>query len=129
MSKEFAHDELKRAGLFDEDSDYAGGLGKAVAELVEVFDRQGHSGASAHMTVDLFSKVALHQPLTSLTGEDDEWFEHDHGSFQNTRCSAVFKEGKYGRAYYLDAISWRSQRGSTFSQGKSDDGITGPAVH
>ena len=39
--------ELKLAGLFNKDSDYGGEIGKAVLELVNVFEKQGHSGFSA----------------------------------------------------------------------------------
>lgn len=61
-------DDAKRnlvaAGLFDADSDYDGMLGSAVLELVKKFAAQGHSGASAHLTLELFDKVAKRKPLT-----------------------------------------------------------------
>ena len=43
----YARDELQRAGLFDEDSDYGGMLGEGALELVKLFSTQGHSGMSA----------------------------------------------------------------------------------
>lgn len=56
---------LKNSGMFDEDSDYDGMLGKAVLELIELFAEQGHSGASAMLTLELFDQVARRKPLTA----------------------------------------------------------------
>lgn len=53
-----AEKELKKAGLFDKDSDYDGMLGEGVLELITVFASQGHSGMSAEMTVQLFERLA-----------------------------------------------------------------------
>lgn len=69
----FAKRELDIAGLFDRDSDYNGMLGKAVMELMQTFAEQGHSGASAALTVDIFDKLASWKPLTELTDNPDEW--------------------------------------------------------
>lgn len=88
----FAESELKLAGMFGEKSPYDGMLGKAVLQMVRQFSDEGHSGMSAGFTVSLFEKVARFQPLTPLTGEDDEWNEVGTGVFQNRRCSHVFKD-------------------------------------
>jgi hypothetical protein len=50
---EHAEDELRRAGLFDKDSDYDGILGQAALEVVRVFANQGRSGASAANVIKL----------------------------------------------------------------------------
>ena len=108
-----AIDELKIAGLFDKDSDYDGMLGEAVLELIKVFAKQGHSGHSAPMVVYIFEKLANYQTITPLTGEDSEWNDAaglTDNTFQNNRNSAVFKDGKNGRAHYIDAIIWRTER-------------------
>ena len=34
-------------------------------------------------------------------------------TYQNNRCSAVFKDGIDGKPRYLDAIVWRDQNNST----------------
>lgn len=86
-----------------------------VFELLNVFGNQGHSGMSAPYCVDMFSKLALFKPLAPITGEDAEWVEVSEGTFQNARCSAVFKEGKDGKPYYLDAIVWKTQTGSMWT--------------
>lgn len=54
----FAHDELRRVGLFDKDSDYGGALAEAVMELISLFAAQAHSGSSASMVIVLFGKLA-----------------------------------------------------------------------
>ena len=30
-----------------------------------------------------------------LTGDDDEWFDHGDGVFQNLRCGSVFKDPRF----------------------------------
>lgn len=85
-----------------------------VLELLLVFGRQGHTGYSAPFVINLFSKLALFEPVSPLTGEDEEWREVEGGSYQNTRCSHVFKDEK--GAYDLegkvfidpDGTSWTS---------------------
>ena len=107
--------ELEMAGLFDKDSDYNGALGGAVIELVEVFSKQGHSGMSASLVTNLFNKVARFEPIKPITCEDKEWVEVGEDVFQNKRCGAVFKKGKEGKPYYLDAIVWQSQDSGNFT--------------
>lgn len=115
MNNDYAKTELTRAGLFDKDSDYAGEIGNAVMELIDVFTKQGHSGFSAPLVVRYFSKLALFKPLTAIMGSDDEWYEVDTDTWQNNRCSALFREGETGTPYYLDGIVWRTQDGVTFT--------------
>jgi len=110
-----AENELKLAGWYNKDSIYGGLVPEAVLELVEVFAKQGHSGMSAPLVARIFKTVACHDLLSPLTGKDDEWFEHDDGHFQNIRLSSVFKKDKDSRAYYLDAIVFKGQSGTTFT--------------
>lgn len=99
-----ADSELRRAGLFGEDSDYGGMLGKAVAELIEVFAKQGHSGFSAPLVIALFTKVASYDVLSPITSDESEW--EDISSmcsgtpmWQNKRCPRFFsKDG--GKTWY-----------------------------
>ncbi len=109
--------ELKIAGLFDKDSDYDGALGNATLDLIKVFAKQGHSGMSASMVRNLFHKLANYKPLTPLTLKDDEWGEcSTNNSYQNLRNSAVFKEGKEGKPYYINAYTMiKSDNGGSWS--------------
>jgi len=73
--------------------------------------------------VEYFEKLGMHEPLGPILCTDDEWSDvssmggmgDDDVTFQNNRCSAVFKKGKDGKPYYLDAIVWKSQNGNTFT--------------
>ena len=113
--------ELKLAGLFDKDSDYEGMVGKAVKELLETFQKQGHSGMSAPHVAKIFSRLIQGDTLTPLTGEDSEWMEVGEDLLQNVRCSSVFKNTKTGEANNIDAIVWTGEgRGDTFT-GTVDD--------
>lgn len=121
---EFAKDELTRAGLFDKDSDYGGMLGDAVMKMIEQFADEGHTGFSATLAVQAFSKLASYQPLTPLTGEDDEWTEVGDGVFQNRRSPRVFKEG--GQAYDIDGRVFRDPDGSCWTSRESRVAVTFP---
>jgi hypothetical protein len=89
--------ELELAGVFDEDSDYNGAIGRAVMELIETFADQGHSGASADFTLSVFDELARHRPLSPVTDDPDEWedvAQYGDGSpfWQNKRDSRFFSE-------------------------------------
>lgn len=91
---EYAKEELNRAGLLDKDSDYDGMLGESALEIIEVFSKQGHSGASASMVTDIVEKLMRYEPLTELTYGPDEWMEVSEESgvpmWQNKRRFTVF---------------------------------------
>lgn len=87
-----------------------------IEALVDKFSQSGQSGFSAPYTagaiIDTLKKMFAHEPLgEGITGADDEWNSlsqfGDKESYQNNRLSSVFKEGKEGRPYYLDAIVFK----------------------
>jgi hypothetical protein len=84
-----------------------------ILALCEKFGQSGQSGGSAPYTAAAISqavkKLCLQETIAPLTGEDNEWaFGHmDKTYYQNIREGAVFKDGKDGKAYYLDAIIWK----------------------
>lgn len=92
-----ARRELEVAGYFDASGPYDGMIGPAIMTMIEAFAKEGHSGLSASIVISVFERVARFEPLTPLTGADDEWNEIAGSMFQNRRCSHVFKEN--GRAY------------------------------
>jgi hypothetical protein len=106
-----AKQELSFIGSFDKDSDYNGMIGSAVLELIEVFSKQGHSGFSASIVSDLFDKLSRYKTLSPITGEESEWCSVTNDLFQNKRNHAVFKDGKYGRAYFIDAFIKKTSDG------------------
>jgi hypothetical protein len=103
---EHARDELTRAGLFDKDSDYNGMLGTAVMELMEVFAKQGHSGASAALTTQLFSKLSRYQTLMPITSDPQEWMgvsgQMNYECWQHKRQPSVFSTDGGKTWYDLD---------------------------
>ena len=105
---DYAREELTRAGMFDADSDYNGEAGKAVMELVEVFAKQGHSGASAWLVRNLFEKVTSYEPLTPLSSDPDEWHDVSEGAgrpmWQSKRKPTVFSNDGGQTWYDIDEV-------------------------
>ena len=111
--------ELELAGLFGKDSDYGGMLGEAVLELCETLEKQGHSGCSVMMTVNIFSRLIKESIISPLTGNADEWVEiaEEDGKplYQNNRRSSVFKRGDEP-AYDIDGGPvFRDIEGNTYT--------------
>lgn len=121
----FARRELEIAGMFDKDGDYGGALGPAIMKMMRAFSKEGHSGFSASMALNAFKRVAAFEPLTPLTGADDEWLEYLPGHFQNTRCGHVFKDGEAG-AYDSTGKIFREPSGACFSSSESRAPVTFP---
>lgn len=90
---------------------------KPIKEITEIFSSQGHSGGSAPFYSGALSRaiknILSFTPLSPITGEDSEWFEHDEQEgeifYQNNRLSSVFKNTKLGKAHSLDAIVWQGE--------------------
>ena len=109
MSKllEHAEQELKYAGYhIDNDNctykdpmdGYGDGCAKCAIEMLKVFEKQGHSGMSANITLNIFNRLARFENLTELTNNPDEWYQlgewHDKDwqSKRNPSCfTADFK--------------------------------------
>jgi hypothetical protein len=95
-----------------------------ILALCDKFGKSGESGGSAPFVATALAqaikKLCLQEPITPITGVDDEWMSvaeacGGNDIYQNRREGAIFKEGKDGKAYYLDAIVFKDQRGSTFT--------------
>ena len=89
---------------------------KEILALCEAFGNSGQSGGSAPYTASAISqavkKLLLQEPICDVTGHENEWVnvrEMGDGSimYQNSRCSALFKDGVESKAHYLDAIVWK----------------------
>lgn len=126
---EHAKREFKALGYIpldqEQDDDPNKWIQENVLELLEVFSKQGHSGSSAPYCISMFTKLADFKPLKPITCEDNEWNDTGHG-FQNKRLSAVFKDGKDGKPYYIEAIVFKGQNGLTFTSSSVElsDGVT-----
>jgi hypothetical protein len=91
---------------------------KEILALCEAYGRSGQSGGSAPTTAAVISsaikKLLMQKPICDVTGHEKEWidvgeYNDNKPWYQNARCSALFKEGIDGRAYYLDAIVWKGE--------------------
>jgi len=89
-----------------------------ILALCEKFGGSGQSGGSAPYVAgaiaEAVKKLCLFQPICPITGIEEEWNScFDMGDrndmYQNNRLSSIFKQGKDGRAYFLDAIVWQGE--------------------
>lgn len=95
-----------------------------ILALCEKFGQSGQSGGSAPFTATALAnsikKLCLQEPISEITGIEEEWVNISEWSggkemYQNKRCSALFKEGKNGKPYYIDAIIKKTQNGTTWN--------------
>lgn len=110
-----AIEELKRAGLFDRDSDYGGMIGEAVKDLLLVFQKQGHSGYSAQVTASIFHKLIKGEPLSPLTNDPSEWMEVHPGTLQSRRVSHVFiNKNESEKPYTIEGKAFSDDGGESY---------------
>jgi len=122
----FGKEELRREGWYEKDSPYNGKIAKAVEELLETFAKQKHSGVSGQIVLNVFEKLARFEPLSPLTGSEDEWRDVGEAGLQNKRYSAVFKDKETGEAYDIEAIVFVDRFGRAFTGWRSKLKITFP---
>ena len=110
-------------------------VGRDVAQLLEVFQSQGHSGASSGLVAEIFYRLVRGEVLTPLTGIPEEWMDVSEASggspcFQNKRCFAVFAEDENGKnAYNIQGRIFVNKHGAAFSAGKfSSTPVTFPCM-
>lgn len=104
-----------------------------VLAMVKMFADEGHSGSSAAYTLDILKKVLAFEPITPLTGADDEWVSVDGPSegdperacfYQNNRCSRVFKDAN--GAYDSQGRVFRDPDGTYWTNSESRTPVTFP---
>ena len=95
-----------------------------ILALCEAFGSSGQSGGSAPVTATAISQAVktlmMDETLAPLTGEDHEWVDvtamnDGNTMYQNNRDSRVFKDGKDGKAYFIDAIIFDGNLGERFT--------------
>lgn len=92
-------------------------MNECLLQMVLVFSSQGHSGFSAGYAIAALTKLLNFEPLGPLTGEDSEWVEVSEGTWQNNRCSHVFKDAT--GAYDIHGRIFREPNGSCYISGDS----------
>lgn len=91
-------------------------INEDILEIVKVFAQQGHSGFSASYAINLIEKLLKYEPITPLTGEEDEWVEINQGDdmkYHNKRCSRIYKD-KDGRAYDIEGKVFSDNNGKSW---------------
>jgi len=103
---EHAEREMRIAGLYDADSDYAGMIPEAVMKMIRPFAEEGHSGMSASLTLEIFNRLARYKTLTAPTCDPSEWMEvsdmcsvEQRPVFQSKRDPSLFSNDG-GKTYY-----------------------------
>ena len=103
----YAEKELDLIGMSADSEDEMNlAMRDHILRMIRVFSQEGHSGFSAAYAVSCLEKLLRYEPLSPLTGEDDEWTELDYDedtTYQNKRCGRVFKDAN-GNAYDIDGI-------------------------
>ena len=99
--------------------------------IARVFSLEGHSGASASIVIPWIEKALSWEPITPLTGEDDEWGDVSGLSgrllWQNKRCSRVFKDAD-GSCYDVQGRVFREPSGACYTNGNSRAAVVFPYV-
>lgn len=96
-----------------------------IMKLVDVFSKQGDSRFSAEYKIGILEKLLRFNPISPLTGDDDEWNEVGYGdndgtktTYQNKRCGAVFKDVDNATgtavAYYIHKYTVSDNGGITW---------------
>lgn len=109
---EFSKRELDIIGMTEDSPDEINRMMReSILNIILVFSNSGFSGFSASYAVNVLEKLLRFDPLTPLTGEDDEWVDvsgYGDGTphYQNKRASRVFKDAD-GSAYDIDGkVFW-----------------------
>lgn len=102
----------------------------AAEHLLAVFQEQGHSGYSAKVVKEIFSRLVDGKPLTPVTNEDDQWHNaykignSPKKSYRHKRMDSLFKhvapDGTV--SYYdIDRIRAYDQNGISYSTNHIDN--------
>jgi len=101
---EHAQRELELCGQAAEDPAYAASLVAAVA----AFASYGHSGGSAGVAIGQLLRLLQHLPLSPITSDPAEWFDHTgdvtggQPLWQNKRDGAAFSYDGGQTWHYVD---------------------------
>lgn len=76
----------------------------AILGIMKAFFGHWDSGGAVSVMLPLLVRCMRGQPLTPLTGAEEEWTQPDPSLqlFQNSRCGTIFRERKDGGWRYFD---------------------------
>lgn len=117
---EQAKAELAKANFGDDDS-------RVMVDILERFFAQWDSGGAVNAVAPILARLIAGQPLSPLTGTDDEWYVHNADGMyaQNKRCGSVFKASKDGPAYDIDV---EGMPPITFPYWPASSGVRSPVI-
>ena len=79
---------------------------KEVLEIMRVLYKYKHNGIYPQYITKTVNKLLNYEPLSCLTGADDEWAEKDY-VYQNKRYLTVFKNKDDGRVYNINGYIYK----------------------
>jgi len=120
---DYAKHELDLIGMTEDAPDEINRMMRNhLLHMVEEFAKEGHSGMSASYALANLKLLLAFEPLSPLTGADDEWTQIEFGpdmKWQNKRCSRVFKRDD-GTAYDSESrVFWEWVTGEDGEKFKS----------
>ena len=123
---EHFRNECKILGWDKTDDEMQNLIVNNVEDVLKVVSNQGHSGSSMPYLLNLLNKAIKFEPLSPLTGDDDEWNDVGGGEmYQNKRNSSVFKD-RSNKAYTIYAYAFRKPNKSCYTNGFSHKNIKFP---
>lgn len=109
----YAQQELDRIGMIENHPDEMNReMHDCIFQILRTFQAQGHSGFSGNYLINIVSKLLKFNPLTPLTGEDNEWILMGN-IYQNKRYPYVFKT-LGGKVYDSSGRVFVDKAGSSF---------------
>lgn len=135
----FARQELDALFSGSQTEHYLKEFEYEILSLVDRFSKSDNvDGGTANLIASDISnvvfKLCMRQPISPITNSDEDWMkysdgEYSDGEYQHFRCMNLFKHGKEGKPYYLDAIVWNTQDGRKLCNGRAGIPADGGYVH
>lgn len=122
---EFAENELNlllNSCTDEESKNVQKVVNKDILDIIRLFSEQGHSGFSAHYSMNILKRLMNYKPLSPITDDESEWNRLDYDddlAYQCKRCPSLFKD-KDGRVYNVEGRVFSDDNGhSWFTNGNS----------
>ena len=96
---------------------------KQITDIVNSFIKTSRNDENqfvwSEKAIDLFKKLAAFEIIVPLTGKDNEWIKIGNNTWQNKRCSHVFKDTN-GKAYDIFGKIIREPNGCCYTNKDSN---------
>ncbi|HET6915124.1 MAG TPA: hypothetical protein VFH56_03450 [Acidimicrobiales bacterium] len=99
---------LRELDIIGETSHEEPSMRRCVVEIIRTFAEQGHSGSSAAWLANVLDRLMRFKPLTEITNDPSEWFDHGNNLWQNIRDGEAFSNDG-GQTYRLNSDHDRLQ--------------------